>query len=75
MPAFGNRQSLTQQEIADLEAYVLRLNGVDRGRPMHPGVEPRRFFLALLMSFLMLSFVVVAIYWIWHRIAGGHRTG
>lgn len=28
MPAFGQRQMLTQQQIADLIAYVLKLNGV-----------------------------------------------
>jgi len=44
MPAFGDDNTLTQQEIADLEAYVLELNGVDRGRLEYPGMAPRRFF-------------------------------
>lgn len=30
MPAWGDRQALTQRQIADLEAYVMRLNGVAR---------------------------------------------
>jgi mono/diheme cytochrome c family protein len=30
MPAFGDAHTLTQPQIADLEAYVLQLNGVDR---------------------------------------------
>jgi ubiquinol-cytochrome c reductase cytochrome b subunit len=44
MPAFGDTHSLTQQEIADLEAYVLQLNGVDRAQLEHTGIAPRRFF-------------------------------
>ncbi|MGE5307067.1 MAG: c-type cytochrome, partial [Alphaproteobacteria bacterium] len=30
MPGFGDINTLTRQEIADPEAYILRLNGVDR---------------------------------------------
>jgi mono/diheme cytochrome c family protein len=28
MPAWGDQQSLTQQQVADVEAYVIRLNGL-----------------------------------------------
>jgi hypothetical protein len=44
MPAFGDDNTLTQPEIADLEAYVLELNGVDRGQLEYPGMAPQRFF-------------------------------
>jgi ubiquinol-cytochrome c reductase cytochrome b subunit len=44
MPAFGDDHTLTQQEIADLEAYILQLNGVDRGQLDYPGLAPKRFF-------------------------------
>jgi ubiquinol-cytochrome c reductase cytochrome b subunit len=43
MPAFGDTHSLTQAEIADLEAYVMSVNGVDRAAMEHPGMSPRLF--------------------------------
>lgn len=48
MPAFGDTHSLSQPEIADLEAYVLALNGVDRAQIKNPGVAPKTFFYILL---------------------------
>jgi mono/diheme cytochrome c family protein len=51
MPDFGASHTLTQQEIADIEAYVLRVNGVNRARLHHPGLLPHRFFLLTLMAF------------------------
>jgi ubiquinol-cytochrome c reductase cytochrome b subunit len=44
MPDFGISDTLTQQQIAQIEAYILQLNGVDRAQLLHPGMEPRRFF-------------------------------
>lgn len=32
MPNWGDSRALSQQEIADVEAYVMRLNGVRRGK-------------------------------------------
>ena len=40
MIPFGDTNALTQQQIADLEAYILNLNGVDRGQINQPGVRP-----------------------------------
>ncbi|MEJ2696261.1 MAG: c-type cytochrome [Candidatus Sulfobium sp.] len=54
MPAWGDSRSLTQQEIANLEAYILQLNGVDRGKIVQPGLEPQTFF------FIVLGLFVVA---------------
>jgi ubiquinol-cytochrome c reductase cytochrome b subunit len=54
MPAFGDTDTLSQQEIADLEAYVLQLNHVDRAEILHPGMAPKNFF------FLSLGIFVVA---------------
>jgi len=51
MPAFGDTNSLSQPQIANLEAYLLRLNGVDRARLINPGISPRPFFL---LAFLFL---------------------
>ena len=44
MPAFGDTSTLTQADIADISAYVMALNGVDRAEIMHPGVVPQRYF-------------------------------
>ncbi len=44
MPAFGDTQTLTQAQIADIEVYILRLNGVNRDKILNPGVEPKKFF-------------------------------
>jgi len=45
MPAYGDDKSLTQPQIAAVEAYVLSLNGVDRAKILSPGMLPSRFFL------------------------------
>jgi ubiquinol-cytochrome c reductase cytochrome b subunit len=47
MPAFGDTTALTQAGLADVEAYVMRRNGVDRAAPLHPGVAPRRYAAAV----------------------------
>ncbi len=44
MPSFGNTNAMTQPQIANVEAYVLQINGVDRGRIVRPGVEPKLYF-------------------------------
>ena len=62
MPAWGDTRSLTQEEISNLEAYIMSLNGVDRGRLLHPGVEPRKFF-----------FIVLAVYVLFLLVQGGLR--
>jgi len=62
MPDFGDSHALTQAQIADIEAYVLSLNGVDRTMIMNPGIEPKEFFYML----LWITFVIVmlaAFYW------------
>ena len=51
MPAFGTSMSLTQEQIADLEAYVLRLNGVDRGQIDRPGLRPLWLFILTAAAF------------------------
>jgi ubiquinol-cytochrome c reductase cytochrome b subunit len=58
MMAFGDRSMLSQQEIADIEAYVLRLNRVNRASNVAPGIAPRRFFLLALGSFAFVGVVL-----------------
>lgn len=57
MPSFGDTNSLTQQEIANIEAYVLRLNGADRGQILNPGLQPRRFFWIVLAVYAAVFFL------------------
>lgn len=60
MPAFGDTNTLTQQEISDLEAYVLQLNHVDRAQLENPGVAPKPFFLVTLAVFIVTGGFVAA---------------
>lgn len=62
MPAWGDSRSLTQQEVSNLEAYILKLNGVERGQIINPGVRPRTFF-----------FIVAGLYVVVFLIQGGVR--
>jgi len=56
MPAFGDAKTLTQQEIANVEANVLQLNGVDRARLGHAGLAPRQFFYGVLTTVTLTGF-------------------
>jgi quinol-cytochrome oxidoreductase complex cytochrome b subunit len=53
MPAFGDSHTLSQQEIAEVEAYLLSLNGVDRAQLVHPGMQPVHFFLLVVALFIL----------------------
>ncbi|MGE5295503.1 MAG: cytochrome b N-terminal domain-containing protein [Solirubrobacterales bacterium] len=57
MPAYGDDRSLTQPQIAAVEAYILCLNGVDRAQILSPGMSPSRFFL---VSAVVLGAAVAA---------------
>jgi mono/diheme cytochrome c family protein len=58
MPAFGDINTLTQQEIANVEAYILFLNGVDRAQLVNPGMQPRNFFLLVVILYLLIVLVL-----------------
>jgi mono/diheme cytochrome c family protein len=53
MPAFAGK-ILTQAQIADIEAYILHVNGVDRGQIINPGIKPESFFRIVGITFLVL---------------------
>jgi ubiquinol-cytochrome c reductase cytochrome b subunit len=57
MPAWGDSRSLTQQEISNLEAYIMSLNGIDRGKILRPGIEPRKFFFIVLAAYVLVLLV------------------
>ncbi len=62
MPAFGDNNALTQQQVSNIEAYVLRLNGVDRAELVNPGMSPIRFFLISVSTFLVIMLLIGGIY-------------
>lgn len=61
MPDWGDSHTLTQEEIAEVEAYILSLNGVDRAQIVHAGMEPRHFFLLVVIVFGVVAVVLGAI--------------
>jgi len=62
MPDFGDSHALTQAQIADLESYVLFLNGVDRTMIMNPGIDPKEFFY-MLVALTSIIVMLAALYW------------
>lgn len=58
MLAFGDSHSLTQQQIAEVEAYILSLNGVDRAQITNPGIRPIHFFWGVAVLFGLMGLVV-----------------
>ena len=65
MLPFGDTNALTQEQIADIEAYILSLNGVDRGMIHHPGLAPNTFFLFVLFAFLLVLINLLGWWWFW----------
>jgi ubiquinol-cytochrome c reductase cytochrome b subunit len=59
MPAFGDGLKLTQQMIAEIEAYILKLNGVDRAAVIYPGVAPVAFFGMTLGGYAIAVFIIL----------------
>lgn len=62
MPAFGDTRALSQAQIADIEAYVMHINGVDRAKIMNPGMDPKEFFF-LVVELALVLFLMAAAYW------------
>jgi ubiquinol-cytochrome c reductase cytochrome b subunit len=74
MPAFGATRSLTGQEIANIEAYVLFLNGVDAAKIINPGITPLRFVEGTVALFA-LTLLVIGGLWVRSRSSSPARTG
>lgn len=62
MPDFGDSNSLTQQEIADIEAYILQMNHVNRAHIINPGIAPKPFFY-IVLGISALFFIIGFFYW------------
>ncbi len=62
MPAFGDTNVLTQQQISNIEAFILRLNGADRAAIVNPGMSPTNFLFASVSAFLLIMLLIGGIY-------------
>jgi ubiquinol-cytochrome c reductase cytochrome b subunit len=74
MPAFGTTRSLTAPEIANIEAYVLSLNGVDAAKIIHPGIQPAHFFEGT-AALLVLALLAIGGLWVHYRTEGSTQPG
>jgi ubiquinol-cytochrome c reductase cytochrome b subunit len=72
MPALGATRSLTLPEIANIEAYVLSLNGVDAAKIIHPGITPAHF-VAGTAVLLMLALLAIGGLWVHYRTEGSSQ--
>ena len=62
MLAFGDDNQLTQQQISNVEAYILSLNGVNRAELINPGVTPVRFFIIAIPAVILILLLLGGIY-------------
>jgi ubiquinol-cytochrome c reductase cytochrome b subunit len=62
MLAFGDEHALTQAQIANVEAYIMRLNGVDRAKIENPGMLPKRFFIIAAPAIIIILLILGGIY-------------
>ena len=62
MIAFGDDHTLTQQQIANVEAYILHLNGVNRAQLINPGMQPARFFAITVPAVIVILLLLGGIY-------------
>jgi cytochrome c len=71
MLVFGKTHSLSQEEIADLEAYILSLNGVERAQLKHPGIPPGTYFLIMIAAFALVAAALTGI----RKLVAGRDVG
>ena len=64
MPAFKDPQMLAQAQIADIEAYILHVNGVDRTQIINPGIKPKKFFYMIGVIFIVMSVCIGFFCWV-----------
>jgi mono/diheme cytochrome c family protein len=63
MPAWGDTDSLSQPQIAHIEAFILSLNKVERARITNPGVRPGVFF-AITAGVFALTWGIALVWWL-----------
>jgi len=73
IPAFGTTHPLAVQEIANIEAYVLSLNGVDAAKIIRPGITPLRLVEGT-MALFALALLPIAGLWVYSRTSSFTQT-
>ena len=58
---FGDSHTLTQEEIANIEAYILSLNGVNRAEIQITSFNPMEYYLIITGAFLILVIILLSI--------------
>ncbi|MGB8316544.1 MAG: cytochrome c, partial [Ignavibacteriaceae bacterium] len=58
---FGDSHTLTQQQIANIEAYILNLNGVSRAEIQITSFSPKEYYLIVIGTFAVASLIFVFI--------------
>jgi ubiquinol-cytochrome c reductase cytochrome b subunit len=61
MQDFGDSHTLTQQEIANIEAYILSLNGVNRAEIQNTSFNPLEFYRIIMGIFIIIIIILVFI--------------
>ncbi len=59
MPNVGDAGTLTQQQIANIEAFILDINHIDRARILDPGIKPTVFMWLSLGIFLLTGMLLL----------------
>jgi hypothetical protein len=62
---------LTQQMMAEIEAYILKLNGVDRAAILYPGIVPYAFFAMTVGGYAVAVFVILLLWFGLKNAVGG----
>ena len=58
---FGDSYTLTQQEIANIEAYILNLNGVNRAEIQITSFSPKEYYIIVIGTFAVAGVIFVFI--------------
>jgi len=61
MEDYGDSHALTQQEIANIEAYILNLNGVNRAEIQITSFSPKEYYIIVAGTFVAVSIIFVFI--------------
>jgi len=57
---YGDSYTLTQQQIANIEAYILNLNGVNRAQIEVTSFSPKQYFIIIIIVFAALCIGLIA---------------
>ncbi len=59
---YGDSYTLTQEEIANIEAYILHLNGVNRAQLSITSFSPEQYYIIVASVFFIMSVVLYGFY-------------